>query len=480
MEGLFLKPLLRRIITLLFQHTAIVLLLTLVCIGHSQISPSQPLIAVAGDDVVLPCQLEPPVDAVQMTIEWGKPDLNPRFVFVRHNGQELQTDQNTAYKGRVSLSIDKLKHGDVSLNLSKVKVSDSGRYRCYIPQQSKEYFVELLVGASSQPGAKLAGLDKPSSGVMLDCKSAGWYPEPEVIWMDGDGNLLSAGHTEALRGPDDLYTVSSGVTVEKRQNNNITCRVQQKNINQSRETHIYVPDDFFMAPASCVVPVTFNVIFCLIFVLAVAIFMWKYSESITYLIYLYIHFMSKKCQSFLEDLGNKNGKLDEELKVCEEKLKNAVQKMTDVLKEILTQIEEQKEQFISQTKEAERLATANEEKIRLVENDPAVKGDKAKGYFKLKEIMIDVKGEIDKVKQNNQQFGFNTDKLIKYINEEVSRTTQQKEELEKHLVQMKRQMEEIESKRNEIQSKFKNLPKNNRNFKIIRRGKKNCLNDTVV
>ncbi|XP_039464110.1 butyrophilin subfamily 3 member A2-like [Oreochromis aureus] len=470
MEGLFLKPLLRRITTLLFQHTAIVLLLTLVCIGHSQISPSEPLIAVAGDDVVLPCQLEPPVDAVQMTIEWGKPDLNPRFVFVRHNGQELQTDQNTAYKGRVSLSIDKLKHGDVSLKLSKVKISDSGRYRCYIPQQSKEYFVELLVGASSQPSAKLAGLDKASSGVMLDCKSAGWYPEPEVIWMDGDGNLLSAGPTEALRGPDDLYTVSSRVTVEKRQNNNITCRVQQKNINQSRETHIYVPDDFFMAPASCVVPVTFNVIFCLIFVLAVAIFMWKNKMKAP----------TTECQSFLEDLGNKNGKLDEELKACVEKQNNAVQKMTDVLKEILTQIKEQKEQFISQTKEAERLATENEEKIRLVENDPAVKGDKAKGYLKLKEIMIDVKGEIDKVKQNNQKFGLNTDKLIKYINKEASRTTQQKEELEKNLVQIKRQMEEIESKRNEIQSKFKNLRKNNRNVKIIRRGQKNCLNDTVV
>lgn len=187
-----------------------------------------------------------------------------------------------------------------------------------------------------------------------------------------------------------------------------------------------------------------------------------------------------ECQSLLEDLGNKNGKLDEELKVCEEKQKNAVQKMNDILKEILTQIEEQKEQFNSQTKEAERLAMENEEKIKSVENDAVTKGDKAKGYFKLKEIMIDVKGEIDKVKQNNQQFGFNTDKLIKTINDEISRMTQQKDELENHLVLMKRQMNEIESKRNEIQSKFENLPRNNRNFKIIRRGKKNCLNDTVV
>lgn len=187
-----------------------------------------------------------------------------------------------------------------------------------------------------------------------------------------------------------------------------------------------------------------------------------------------------ECQSLLEDLGNKNGKLDEELKVCEEKQKNAVQKMNDILKEILTQTAEQKEQFNSQTKEAERLATENEEKIKSVENDAVAKEGKAKGYFKLKEIMIDVKGEINKVKQNNQQFGFNTDKLIKTINDEVSRMTQQKDELENHLVLMKRQMEEIESKRNEIQSKFENLPKNNRDFKIIRRGKINCLNDTVV
>lgn len=97
-------------------------------LGQSQkSSPSQLLIAVAGDDIVLPCQLEPPVDAAQMTIEWGKPDLNPRFVLVWHNGQELQTDQNTAYKGRVSLSTDRLKRGDVSLKLTKVKISDGGR-----------------------------------------------------------------------------------------------------------------------------------------------------------------------------------------------------------------------------------------------------------------------------------------------------------------------------------------------------------------
>ena len=58
--------------------------------------------------------------------------------------------------------------------------------------------------------------------------------------MDGEGHVLSAGPTETVRGPDGLYTVSSRVTVEKRHRNNFTCRVQQKDINQIRETQIHV------------------------------------------------------------------------------------------------------------------------------------------------------------------------------------------------------------------------------------------------
>ncbi|XP_044198233.1 butyrophilin subfamily 2 member A2-like isoform X2 [Thunnus albacares] len=69
-----------------------------------------------------------------------------------------------------------------------------------------------------------------SSVVVLQCESKGWYPEPEVFWLDGEGNLLSAEPTETVRGPDDLYTVSSRVTVEKRHNNNFTCRVQQNDM----------------------------------------------------------------------------------------------------------------------------------------------------------------------------------------------------------------------------------------------------------
>lgn len=114
--------------------------------GSLPIDPPQLVTAMVGDDVVLPCLLDPPADTVSMTMEWGRADMKPRFVLVWHDGKELLDDQNEAFKGRTSLSISGLKRGDVSLKLSSVKVSDSGTYRCYLQKPNQERLVQLLVG----------------------------------------------------------------------------------------------------------------------------------------------------------------------------------------------------------------------------------------------------------------------------------------------------------------------------------------------
>uniref|UniRef100_A0A3B4UCS7 Ig-like domain-containing protein n=1 Tax=Seriola dumerili TaxID=41447 RepID=A0A3B4UCS7_SERDU len=187
-----------------------------------------------------------------MTFEWARPDLKPRFIHVWHNYQDLHNNQHQSYKGRTSVDVNKLKHGDISLKLSKVKMSDNGIYRCFFPDWSEliknGYNVKLI--AINQKS--LSGTDRSNSGVVLQCESKGWYPEPELLWLDGEGKLLSAGPTETVRGPDDLYTVSSRVTVEKRHSNNFTCRVQQKIINQTRETQIHVPVSLSCFSCDCV------------------------------------------------------------------------------------------------------------------------------------------------------------------------------------------------------------------------------------
>ncbi|XP_030609920.1 CD276 antigen homolog [Archocentrus centrarchus] len=221
--------------------------------GESQVvGAHQPIVALVDNDIILPCHVEPEKDVTAEILEWTRSDLTPKFVHVWRSGQDLVNTRNPSYRGRTSLFINELKNGNISLKLSRVKLSDEGTYECEVPLMDEKAFVKLVVAsvAATSPVISLSGIDSNRGGVVLRCESAGWYPEPELLWLDGEGNLRSAGPTETLRGPDDLYTVSSRVTVEKRHSNNITCRVQQKIINQSRETRIHVLEDFFEVQSS--------------------------------------------------------------------------------------------------------------------------------------------------------------------------------------------------------------------------------------
>ncbi|CAI5661136.1 unnamed protein product [Oreochromis niloticus] len=277
--------------SVLVFYTAACFALIHSCRGQSEvIGPLQPVVALIGDDIILPCNLDPVMDAFDMAVEWARSDLDPRFVLVWRDGVDLESKKHPSYTRRTSLFTDELKNGNISLKISKVKLSDEGTYKCFVPELNKHTTVQLVVGAASSPAAQINSTI--SSRVVLQCESAGWYPEPELLWLDGEGNLLSAGPTETLRGPDDLYTVSSRVTVEKRHSNNITCRVQQRNTNQSRETHIHVPDDFFIiiSPSSNPtsnpnIAIVTVIIVAVVLILIVAVFfLWKrrcdkFSES---------------------------------------------------------------------------------------------------------------------------------------------------------------------------------------------------------
>uniref|UniRef100_A0A671UVL8 Ig-like domain-containing protein n=1 Tax=Sparus aurata TaxID=8175 RepID=A0A671UVL8_SPAAU len=209
--------------------------------GHSRVPFSQPIVAMIGADIVLPCQMERAVDASGLTVEWSRPVLDPKFVHLRRDSEELVLEENPLYKGRTSLSTNRLKR---SVSFPDIKIS------------------------------------KVSNGVLLVCKSTGWYPEPEVFWLDGEGNLLPAEDRETVRGPDDLYTVSSRVTVEKRHSNSFTCRVQQNHINQTREAQIHShPNNIygflFLVQSCSAVRISICLVVCILSISAVVFIVWK-------------------------------------------------------------------------------------------------------------------------------------------------------------------------------------------------------------
>ncbi|XP_027143430.1 butyrophilin-like protein 2 isoform X2 [Larimichthys crocea] len=247
-----------------FRTCSVFIFMVLQSVGEQAelICSHQPIVALAGDDVILPCHLEPPTDVSSKTVIWTRPDVDTKYIHHHKDGRLVSWSQNPSFKNRTALFVDELKNGNVSMKIFRVKLSDAGKYFCILDSMQMEASIQLSVGVVSRPVIEF--VSNQSREVVLQCEAKGWYPEPEVFWLGGEGNLLSAGPTETVRGPDDLYTVSRRLTVEK--SDKFTCRVQQKNITQTRETHFYVSDHFFTLSQTEIIIIVFITLVLLLFI----------------------------------------------------------------------------------------------------------------------------------------------------------------------------------------------------------------------
>ncbi|XP_054457759.1 butyrophilin subfamily 3 member A2-like [Anoplopoma fimbria] len=433
----------------LAMHRCVVLLLLVHCCGGQPQVIGQPIVAMVGDDIILPCYLETAVDATVLTVEWARPDLEPRFVLLRRDGVLIQHEDNPLYVGRKSLSTNKLKRGDISMTLSEVKLSDAGTYRCFVPESGTESFVELIVGSVSSPEIDIY---KASNGFLLECKCNGWYPEPEVLWLDAEGNLLSAGPTETVRGPDDLYTVSSRVTVEKRHSNSFTCRVQQKNTNQTRETHISLSADLFKAQSSSAIRISICLAVCIVAVVAVVVALWKWGQNkkttdpSTELQLLMegdedrqkprterekIVFLDKTKVKLEEDLQNNEGELQH------------VQQVITTLMDQKKDLKNQREKLTSQQQE-------NKTKIEEYKKKKTPKTDKDNKMRK-REITLH---NLEKRENEHKELLQNTEKLLESTEEMINKMTERKGKLERDKEKLNKLLKETEREREEIEKKL--------------------------
>lgn len=79
-----------------------------------------------GEDVILPVHLSPETSAVSMNISWCR---GTELIYQYKSGLE---SPNSDYEHRLSLSIQELERGNLSLTLRNVQESDSGDYMCHV------------------------------------------------------------------------------------------------------------------------------------------------------------------------------------------------------------------------------------------------------------------------------------------------------------------------------------------------------------
>ncbi|XP_014804705.1 PREDICTED: LOW QUALITY PROTEIN: butyrophilin subfamily 3 member A2-like [Calidris pugnax] len=207
--------------------------------------PGQPLLAIVGQDVVLPCHLSPGVDTWSLEIRWIR-YLVSETVHLYRNGEDQYGEQMEEYDGRTELARDGLSRGILDLRISGLRPSDNGQYVCTVQDGASygEAVVELKVAAmGSVPLLSLEAYE--DGGIRVVCRSAGWYPSPEVLWRDGEGQHLpsvSLRHSPDERG---LFEIQDVIVVSGKGDGNVSCVVRNSRLEQEEASSLHISAPFF-------------------------------------------------------------------------------------------------------------------------------------------------------------------------------------------------------------------------------------------
>uniref|UniRef100_A0A493T4L6 Butyrophilin subfamily 1 member A1 n=1 Tax=Anas platyrhynchos platyrhynchos TaxID=8840 RepID=A0A493T4L6_ANAPP len=207
--------------------------------------PGHLLTATMGQDVVLPCRLSPQRDARSLEVRWTWDDFS-KTVHHYRDGEDLYEEQMGAYVGRTELARDGLSAGSLDLRIMGLRPSDDGLYFCTVEDADAyaETIVELEVSATgADPHLSLGGYE--AGGVRVLCRSAGWYPLPQLLWRDARGQHLPSVSQTHSQDQEGLFEIEGAVIVTGSVEGPLSCVVRNNRLQQERESSLHIAAPFF-------------------------------------------------------------------------------------------------------------------------------------------------------------------------------------------------------------------------------------------
>ncbi|NXK00036.1 BT1A1 protein, partial [Corythaixoides concolor] len=207
--------------------------------------PPGPITVAMGEDVVLPCRFSPEQSAQDMEVIWFRESFLP-FVHRYKGGQDQYGDQMLPYQGRTELLKEGLAKGTVDLKIFHVQLTDGGNFTCFVRHDSDydEAVVELKVTAGGS--APLIALERyQDGGIRVACRSAGWYPQPQLLWRDPSGRHLPSLSESVTSDKSGLFAAESSIILTKGVNQELSCSVRHAQHSQERASAFYISDPFF-------------------------------------------------------------------------------------------------------------------------------------------------------------------------------------------------------------------------------------------
>ncbi|XP_078126919.1 butyrophilin-like protein 1 isoform X1 [Sander vitreus] len=195
-----------------------------------------------GEDVVMGCRFQPKLSNyhadLKVTWHWIHTNL-VREVYRMDNWKENLAFRDPDYRGRVRLLTEELQKGWAKLQVSRLRINDSGTYQCLVQTGEGADYKTITLSVVAPYEAVTKHIRKAAEGdeVLLTCQSEG-YPMSSVMWQDGHQRKLSS-NTTAVLTPDQLFKVTSEIRVRSSDKNNYTCIFT----NDGYSATFHIPDE---------------------------------------------------------------------------------------------------------------------------------------------------------------------------------------------------------------------------------------------
>ncbi|XP_021044858.1 selection and upkeep of intraepithelial T-cells protein 2-like, partial [Mus pahari] len=137
---------------------------------------------------------------------------------------------------------DDIGRGQVTLRIYKVTAAAAGSYHCFFKDDKfyEEHITEVKVIATSSDIQIL--MHAPTiKGVILECHSGGWIPEPHMEWRDSKGQLIPATLKSYSQDENKILTIKMFLFIEANSDRNVTCYIQNPVTHQEESICFLLP-----------------------------------------------------------------------------------------------------------------------------------------------------------------------------------------------------------------------------------------------
>ncbi|XP_066228268.1 putative selection and upkeep of intraepithelial T-cells protein 1 homolog [Saccopteryx leptura] len=207
--------------------------------------PMGHVVATVGGQAELSCQLSPPQSAKHMEVSWFKGDYS-KLVHRYSDGREVSGEAAPEYAGRTYFVKGAIGEGKVTLRLRNISISDNGLYQCAFKDGDFSDVASMNLSVTALGLETQIHIQAPrSDGLMVECNSGGWFPQPQMEWRDNKGEVVPHSSKSYSQDGAGLFHMKMTLVLRNKAQGNMTCYIFNPLSGEGKHINIILADALF-------------------------------------------------------------------------------------------------------------------------------------------------------------------------------------------------------------------------------------------